>query len=160
MEKFLICSNCSSPIGFPHQPLCLTKSLSVPNVWKKTEYDDKFITFGMNFSFDDIFSPGCRKNILSQIASSCLKQCQVQGREKTALPSVTKSWPGRWIRNKNKKHEIAFKANWHKKARAVCHNVHAPLWKPSIWTPQVNEVQRQQINEPCSNFVCQPEGCN
>src|SRR5690349_4068721 len=57
LEKFLICGNCSTPIGFPHQPLCLTKSLSKPNVWKKTNIDDKFITFSMNFCFNDLIIP-------------------------------------------------------------------------------------------------------
>lgn len=136
MEKFLICNNCSTPIGFPHQPLCLTKSLSKPNVWKKTNFDDKFITFAMDFCFNDLIIPGSRKNILTQIANSCLKQCRASNyrREMPSIPLVTKSWPDRWLRgekNNNKKSD--------KTKHIKAHNVHSPthpcLFKPPIWTP-------------------------
>lgn len=140
MEKFLICGDCSTPIGFPHQPLCLTKSMSTPNIWKKVNFDDKFITFGMNFCFNDLLIPNGRMDILSKIASCCMKQAQVH--EKTSLPLVTNSWPDRWILgNKSKK-----KIKEHKSIKTVHvgHKTH-PINKPSIgkpssiWTPTTSD---------------------
>jgi hypothetical protein len=131
MEKFLICSNCSIPIGFPHKPLCLTKSLIRENVWKKTKYDDKFITFGMKFSFNDIVAPGCRKNILTQIANSCLKQSITQHRhEKLTLPSITKTWPSAWIRDEKDKEKKPMR-----KTYSVPDPGLPPIGNRSIWTP-------------------------
>lgn len=100
MEKFLLCGNCCVPIGFPHQPLCLTESMS--NLWKKTKFDDKFITFGMNFCFDDLITPGCRKNLLTMISNACWKQSMRQRSPKPSLPLMTKSWPKRWLRGDRK----------------------------------------------------------
>lgn len=130
MEKFLLCNNCSTPIGFPHQPLCLTESMS--NIWKKTKFDDKFITFGMNFCFNDFISPESRKNVWMLIANSCWKQNMVQSQPKVSLPLMTKSWPKRWLRGDKKKTEKRAPM----KTRAVYHpQSHQPLFQPSIWTP-------------------------
>ena len=138
MEKFLLCNNCSTPIGFPHQPLCLTKSLSVPSIWKKTRYDDKFITFGMNFCFSEIFKPRCRKNILTQIANSCLKQSITQRHEKTSLSYSTKSWPMRWMRGDKEKKN--------KEKRMQIRTVYGCDQQPSMfssspWTPKASDAQ-------------------
>lgn len=130
MEKFLICSNCSTPIGFPHKPLCLIKSLTTPIVWKKTQYDDKFITFGMKFSFNEIFAPGCRKKILAQIANACFKQSAVQRQDKPSLPLIPKSWPRSWIRD-----EIERKPVQMQKTNSTQGLISPPFLSRSIWTP-------------------------
>lgn len=142
MEKFLICNNCSTPIGFPHQPLCLTKSMSTPNVWKKTNFDDKFITFAMNFCFNDLIIPGSRKNILTQIACSCLKQCGHSNyQEKPSIPLVTKSWPNRWLRGDKHKKPVKVLV----KARNVYIPTHLRLFKPSIWTPKPEDFPSYRV---------------
>lgn len=160
MEKFLICNNCSTPIGFPHQPLCLTKSMSIPNVWRKTKFDDKFITFGMNFRFDELTIPGCRKNILSHIANACLKQCRAEVHEKTSLPLVTKSWPGRWLRGYKSKSETSVKHKPMMKARIAYHPAHSPLFKPSIWTPETSDSSLMMSNNQFSSFSYRHDGFN
>lgn len=140
MEKFLICNNCSTPIGFPHKPLCLTKYLTLPIVWKKTKYDDKFITFGMHFSFNDIFAPGCRKSILSQITSTCFKQSISQRNDKPALSMIPKCWPGAWVRDSKEK---AKKPNPMRKTFSAHNQAFAflPIGNRSIWTPTRSDEQ-------------------
>ena len=154
MEKFLICSNCSTPIGFPHQPLCLTESMS--NIWKKTKFDDKFITFGMNFCFNDLITPGCRKNILMMIANSCWKQSMMQNLPKASLPLVTHSWPKRWLRGDKKKNEKRAPM----KTRPFNHHVHQPLFLPSIWSPHSTDSAVSETNSQFMSFCYQHNGSN
>jgi hypothetical protein len=154
LEKFLICTNCSMPIGFPHKPLCLTKHLTKPNIWKKTKYDDKFITFEMKLSFNDIIAPGCRKNILTQIASSCYKQSNAYFHEKPFLPSITKSWPSAWNRDRKEK-EKAKKPMMTRKIYSAPSQVISPIGNRSIWTPTVND---EQLFKPCQNLAMKKYG--
>jgi hypothetical protein len=163
MEKFLICNNCSSLIGFSHQPLCLTESLSEPNVWKKLKFDDKFITFGMKFCFDDLVAPGCRKNIKSRIISSCLRQWrhQVHARnDSQGLRFTHSAWPHRWTRGKLSKAPVATKINIMKRARSVPHNLNPPLSRPSIWTPQTDESPVFKQNSQLASFTFKYDGIN
>lgn len=136
-----MCENCSTPIGFPHKPFCLTKSLSLPNVWKKTKYDDKFITFGMKFPFSEIIAPGCRKNIMNQIADSCFKQSVSQAHEKPSLPTIAKSWPSSWIRNEKEKKPAQIRRTFYAPAEGV-----VPIGSRSIWTPSGSDEQEWSSN--------------
>lgn len=136
MESFLMCSDCFAPIGFPHQPCCLTGSMSKPNIWKKTCYDDKFITFGMNFCFNDLVRPWNRVNIIENIASVCLKQTQNQDRHSNT--SLSTASGERWTRSFERR-RIFDRAMRDKKFEHKSRSRHSPmrtLFKPSIWTPK------------------------
>lgn len=135
MEKFLICNYCTVPIGFPHQPLCVAKS-TTSNIWRKTKIDDKFITYGMNFCFNDLVVPGCRKNIMMQITNSCGKQKSLHQQQKCAMPLLTRAWPSRWLRssdnrsvnrNQNQRSRITYPVQ-------IAHPIYNPSGKSSIWT--------------------------
>lgn len=151
MEKFLLCNDCSSPIGSPHQPNCLTDAMSPSVIWKKTKFDDKFITFGMNFNFDDIVT-GYRKNILSRLSKTCEKQSKLQGHEKISLPLVTKNWPNRWIRGGKIK-------NKNKQKPAIAHSsfTHPPLTKATVWTPRSNDSFLMSPNFDFTSFAYRPD---
>ncbi|CRK86659.1 CLUMA_CG000495, isoform A [Clunio marinus] len=158
LEKFLICNDCSIPIGFPHKPKCLTKSMSKPIVWKKIKFDDKFITFGMKFSFDDFVAPGSKKNILTQIASSCLKrQNRNVGHEKTSMLLTTKSFPRRWVRSDKSKSSDKNKLP---RSKAVCiARPSPPIFKPSIWTPNQNDSSNlSKVDYEIIGFAFDPNG--
>lgn len=133
MENFLLCNDCASPIGSLHKPNCLANALSPKAIWKKTKFDDKFITFGMNFNFDDI-AMGYRKNILSRLSKTCEKQSKAHEYEKISLPMDTKIWPSRWDRggkNKNK--------NKPKRSIVQASVANPPLTEPTAWTPRSND---------------------
>lgn len=152
METFLICLNCATPIGFPHQPLCLTESMSPVSAWRKTKLDDKFITFGMNFFFGDLIEPECRKQILTQITATCLKQCQVQGQGEVLRPTQD-AWPLRWVRNKVKKREIVFKKIYCQKRKSLVPNHHQCLGRPSIWTPRAVDSPLLELNSGMTSII-------
>lgn len=138
MEKFLLCNNCSTPIGFPHKPQCLTDSLATQNVWKKTNFDDKFITFGMGFCFDDLIMPSCRKNFLGLLENCCNKQNLIGFRSKVSLPLVTNIWPKRWSRDEKSKRLAKPKLA---RPRPTFGVVHPPVFHPSsIWAPTKSEA--------------------
>lgn len=109
LENFLICSGCSSPIGFAHQPHCTgTVATSKSSIWRKTKYDDKFITFGMKFSFYDIVSSEYRHNVIRKsIERACWEQqkqhqLQLQHASSTRKKSqqfISKNWPSLWLRD-------------------------------------------------------------
>lgn len=134
MEDFLLCTNCASPIGFAHKPLCLTKHLSNPILWKKTKVDDKFITFGMNFSFYDMTT--FQKTIMVHIANACLKS-QLKLKDHTEKPSlsvVAKSWSSKWMRGDKKQNE---KPKLMKTRGTISvSKVHQPIFHASAWTPK------------------------
>lgn len=170
MEKFLICGDCSTPIGFPHAPACSSGgngSNELSFVWKKNKVDDKFITFGMQFSFNELIIPGNRKDILTMIGSACVKQhCRnvVRG-EKASFPPATKSWPSRWIRNgekgkignKFRPNQVACRAGNNKLTFPV-HIAHPPIFNPSIWSPTSKDTpQLQQQNFEIVSFSYQPQ---
>lgn len=160
MEKFLICSDCSTPIGFPHQPLCLTEAMSVQNVWRKTKYDDKFITFGMNFCFNDIISPGCGKNILTKISNECLKQSLRTLEVKTSMPLTTKSWPERWMRgDKSSKSATSTKDKPDDSAVSVLTPYANEFFTRSIWAPKKSEsdLLALKATKGFTNFNFHPE---
>ena len=128
MQPFLICHYCCRPIGFSHSPLCIaSKAL----MWKKIEFDDKFITIGMNFSFDELFDPNCKKNILFQIMKSCSQQMQMKPLlNKPILPWNSKNWPGQfagWKSFNSNSDILAIKSLYES-------DVQYPSFT-SIWTP-------------------------
>lgn len=128
MEKFLLCNDCSTPIGSPHQSNCLSASMSPPLIWKKTKFDDKYITLGMNFSFYDI-PLSYRKNILANLSKACDKQNKPI--ERPALSVGNKMWLNRWMRGGKKQCKAK-----PKKSLVVYHpSAHPPLTSPSAWTP-------------------------
>jgi phospholipase C len=102
LESFLICSDCRTPIGFSHHSKCIALSVVKPNIWRKTKYDDKFITYGMKFNFYDIVSPEYRQSIVQKIKKTCWEQ-QIHARHQLlrttkSKPFMSKSWPTRWLR--------------------------------------------------------------
>ena len=161
MEKFLICGNCLTPIGFPHKPLCLTKSLSRPNIWKKTRFDDKLITFGMDFCFNDFISPGCHlSSILTKLNNSCLRQLQAKTQQKPSLPLVTNSWPDRWLRSTKDRS----KERKPMKTVRVSYKTHPivdfkpSIGRPSIWTPTTSDSI--PISSQIASFTFRQDGFN
>lgn len=128
MQPFLICHYCCRPIGFSHSPLCLaSKALA----WKKIAFDDKFITIGMNFSFDELFDPNCKKNILFQIMKTCSQQMQMKALlHKPIIPWNSKNWPGQFAGWKS------FNSNFNNLAIKSLYesDVQYPS-STSIWTP-------------------------
>ncbi|KAG5673233.1 hypothetical protein PVAND_003297 [Polypedilum vanderplanki] len=99
LEKFLICGECNTPMGFTHQLDCSIKQDKVFK-WKKTNFDDKFITFDMKFSFGELFNPKKKKEILKLIQMTINKQGQIGSSPKTSLPiDLKSSWPEKWTRN-------------------------------------------------------------
>jgi hypothetical protein len=139
METFLFCSNCLSPVGFPHKENCLVASMSPRSLWKKTKYDDKFITFGMNFFFDELIKPTIRKNILAQITTSCHKNCQVQCPKITFNPSRD-IWPLFWARSEQEKRQICDKKVGYKKQDLQL-NRHPGLFSPSVFSQTSEDAQ-------------------
>lgn len=108
LESFLICSDCRAPIGFSHHSKCIAISAERANIWRKTKYDDKFITYGMKFNFYDIVSPEYRQSIVQKIKKTCWEQ-QIHARQQLLRTTTTmkskpfmsknvKSWPTRWLR--------------------------------------------------------------
>jgi hypothetical protein len=170
MEKFLICGDCMTPIGFPHAITCSSASNSgneLNFVWKKNKVDDKFITYGMQFSFNELIIPGNRKDILTMIGSACVKQhCKNIARgERASFPPATKSWPSRWLRSGDKAKN--FVGNKLKQNHAVCrvgnskftypvHIAHPPIFNPSVWTPSSKDDSQLQQNYEVVSFSYQP----
>lgn len=140
LEKFLICGECNVPIGFTHQLNCSVREESEKNFkWKKTAFDDKFITFDMRFSFSELFDAPRRKEIIKLIKRSTSKQIRIGNRSKTSLPlSAKSSWPGKWNRGCSKARRVKFSRN--RRAYPV-HIIHPPIFNPSAWTPHTSEVQ-------------------
>ncbi|CAO1434245.1 unnamed protein product [Diamesa hyperborea] len=128
MQPFLICHYCCRPIGFSHLPLCIaTKAI----MWKKIAFDDKFITIGMNFSFDELFDPNCKKNILYQIMKTCSQQMQMKTlHNKPVIPWNSKNWPVQFTGLKSfnsNSNNLAIKSLYES-------DVQLPT-STSIWTP-------------------------
>lgn len=156
MEKFLICGDCTTPIGFPHAITC-SKSDEMNFVWKKNKFDDKFITYGMQFSFNELIIPGNRKDILNMIGSACVKQ-YCKRAEKASFPPASKSWPAKWLRG-NGRNGNKFRPNQpsnrvHNKFTYPVQIAHPPIFNPSIWTPS-NKDNRVERNY--ESFSYQPQ---
>lgn len=160
MEKFLICNNCSTPIGFPHQPLCFTESISKPNIWRKTKYDDKFITFGMHFRFEEITIPECRKDILLHIENACSKQSQFQCREKTSFPLTTRNWPCHWFRGNKDKSKSNATSKPIIQAKIYCHPTRLPLLKSTVWSPTSVETRSKVTSNQFESFTYRHDQSN
>lgn len=171
MEKFLICGDCMTPIGFPHAPTCSSNSNNgneLNFVWKKNKVDDKFITYGMQFSFNELIIPGNRKDILNMIGSACVKQhCKnISRNEKASFPPASKSWPSRWIRssekskncagNKLKQNHSVYRVNSSKFSYPV-HIAHPPIFNPSVWTPSLKDSSQLQENYDVVSFSYQQQ---
>lgn len=150
MEKFLICGDCMTPIGFPHAITCrsnINSSNELNFSWKKNKVDDKFITYGMQFCFNELVIPGNRKDILAMIHNACEKHQNKFGKvTKFSFPPASKSWPLRWMRNGDKNRK--FRVPQHPQLSRSCskltypvHIAHPPIFNPSIWTPTNKEVK-------------------
>lgn len=154
MEKFLICGYCSTPIGFPHQPHCLTKSFSKSIIWKKIYFDDKFVTYGMKVPFNELIFSNNHKGIRTKITECCMNQVRAQGQKKTLLPLVTNSWPDQWVRDKNECKQV----------KAVCAEFEAypnttqSIAKPTIWTPTKSD--ELPGNSQITSFCFRPDKSN
>lgn len=162
LENFLVCNECSSPIGFSHRPQCMsaaTAALSKQSIWRKTKYDDKFITFGMKFSFYDIVSSEYRHNIIRKsIERACWKQQhQLQHeqhasstRRKESQQFIPKNWPSLWIRDDSDQQLLRDRAKKRTKSRpssypetiATSDNANfqpLPLFLVNRWTPHTDD---------------------
>lgn len=148
MEKFLICGDCTTPIGFPHASTC-NNAGNRPNEmnfkWKKSKIDDKFITYAMRFCFNEMITPASKKDIVHLITSACERSKRYGGRKaRASFPPASKSWPLKWIRNTSDKNKSNFKLRHHQqqqiqgrssKFTLPIHIAHPPIFHPSIWTP-------------------------
>lgn len=110
MEKFLLCTNCSSPVGFPHQLLCLTKSMTT-NSSELTDHDGRLITYGMNVCFNDTVIPSQRQNIIATIDNANSSQGKWQIQQKKT--------------KKGKSKPVSFMME---------RNVHLPQENPQAWS--------------------------
>jgi len=156
LEHFLICSECSTPIGFTHQKNCIRKSMTGQSLWRKTKCDDKFITYGMKFNFYDIVSPEYRQNIIEKIKITCWEQ-QVQARNQLhrvgaeSGPSyMSNSWPTRWLRGDGDRNRDEKKENKIPRlsqtmittTSSMKTNLQSPpLFQSSPWTPAQNDTK-------------------
>ena len=165
MEKFLICGYCSTPIGFPHAVTCECESNSnkaneMNFMWRKNKVDDKFITFGMQFSFNEIIMPSNRKDILNMISSTCAKQNLKNSNrfEKVSFPPASKSWPSRWIRGGCKFKQSGSSTSRHgiNKFAYPVQIVHPPIFNPSVWTPSTKDAEQLQNNYEIVSFAYLP----
>jgi len=150
LEKFLICGECNTPIGFTHQPTCSTK-YEMNFMWRKGRIDDKFITYNMKFSFDDLLIPGRRNKIIKMINKTLLGQCQGRHNHKNNPLTLKNSWPLRYVRsgsskNKNKSHQHRNKHSY------PVNMVHQPLFNPTLWTPSNGESVQMMQNYNVISF--------
>lgn len=168
MEKFLICGDCMTPIGFPHVITCSGNNSSTNELsftWKKNKFDDKFITYGMQFCFNELLIPSNRKDIFALINRTCEKQQNKFGKiEKFSFPPASKSWPLRWIRNGGDKsrvnkfrsnsqhfqHQQQVTARSNNKFTYPVHIAHPPIFNPSIWSPSLKDGKSNQNYEVVS----------
>lgn len=172
MENFLICGNCMTPNGFPHAITCSnsrSNKTELNFVWKKNNVDDKFITYGMQFSFDELIIPGYRKDILTMIGSACVKQhCKnIARNEKASFPPASKSWPSKWLRNsekaknfvgnKLKPNQALYRVDSSSKFTYPVHIVHPPIFNPSVWTPSSKDSPLLEQNYDVVSFSYQPQ---
>lgn len=136
LEKFLICG-CNVPIGFNHPPDCNIQH-KPSFTWRKKKFDDKYITYGMKISFNDLIVPGCRKDILTMINKACNKQRN--GRHQLSIAGRT--WPMRWMRGGDKGRGNV-RGNKHQHRGYKFSYPMQPIFNPSIWTP--NEKDTVQV---------------
>lgn len=146
LEKFLICGECNVPIGFVHQCGCSVREENERRFkWKKVARDDKFITFDMRFSFEDLLDPQKRKEIVSLIGRTTSKQIRIGNHEKTSLPLATKSsWPAKWNRAGCRNRRL--KVNSRTRISYPIHIVHPPIFHPSAWTPTRGELLKKFVS--------------
>lgn len=170
MEKFLICGNCDAPIGFPHAIIC-THHPEYPSycnelnfTWKKSQGDDKFITYGMQFNFNElVLPPNERKDIQAMINRACERQQNnnINRIERflstSSMSMLSKSWPLKWMRNGNDKNKNKIRSNLHQQQQVnrnkftyPVHIAHPPLFNPSIWSPSSKDAQSTQSYEVVS----------
>lgn len=154
LEKFLICGDCNTPIGFTHQPTCSTK-YEKSFMWKKWKIDDKFITYSMNCCFDDLIIPGRRNKIIRMINKTLSEQCHVRSQEKTLTPHKN-SWPLRYTRSgsNNIGHVRNRNKSYHHRNRYSypVHITHPPIFNPTVWTPTSYESAQMMQNYDVVNF--------
>lgn len=175
LEIFLICNECLSPIGFSHQPQCMNAT-SKPSIWRKTKYDDKFITFGMKFSFYDIVSSEYRHNIIRKaIESACWEQRQQQQQQqqyehassshKESQQFISKNWPSRWLRDDSDKLRDDKKRGTNSRIRSPYPPTSSsspdnsifqplPLFLLNQWTPLTDDIELLTTNNFISNPNC------
>jgi hypothetical protein len=182
MEKFLICGDCTTPIGFPHESTCNNVSGSANEMnftWRKNKIDDKFITYAMEFSFNELITPASKKDILNVITRACEKQKRQSRRTRVSFPPASRCWPWKWIRNANDRNKHYTKLSQHYQQQKTANRnkvkfpvfiAHPPIFHPSIWTPTKDEdllseyeivsfsYQKQQENEfPSESLVKENE---
>lgn len=154
LEKFLICGDCNTPIGFNHQPTCNTK-YGKSFVWKKRKLDDKFITYNMKCSFDDLIIPGRRNKIIKIINKTLYEQCQVRFNEIPTLPiAIKNSWPVRYSRSGTFGYRVntrTINKSNHYRCRPI-YSVNPPIFNPTVWTPSAHESTEMLKNYNVISF--------
>jgi hypothetical protein len=162
LEKFLICGDCNTPIGFTHQPACNTK-YERSFMWRKRSIDDKFITYNMKCSFDDLVVPGRRNKIIKMINKTVIEQSQVRSNDRTtALPfAIKNSWPLRYTRSgyiyngngriKNKSYQ--HHRNGNNRYTYPVSIIHPPIFNPTVWSPSNDESTQMIQNYDVISFA-------
>lgn len=160
MEKFLICGDCMTPIGFSHTITCSSNSNSSNELnfsWKKNKVDDKFITYGMQFCFNELIIPGNRKDILTMINRACEKQQKKFVKvDRFSFPPASKSWPLKWMRgsgDRNRRfrgYQNPLSSRSGSRMTYPVQIAHPPIFNPSIWTPSTKEPPVNQNFEVVS----------
>lgn len=157
LEKFLICGECNIPIGFTHQPTCNTKS-EMNFMWRKGRMDDKFITYKMKFSFDDLLIPGRRNKIIKELNKAMSEQCQGRNSNKNNPLTLKNSWTLRYVRSGSGGSKYKNKSNQHRNKHTYPVNpVHQPLFHPTVWTPSNCESVEMMPNYNVMCFSYQNE---
>lgn len=156
LENFLICGECNIPIGFTHQPTCNIKD-ETNFMWRRVKYDDKFITYNMKFSFDELLIPSRRHKIIKMLNKTLLEQCQGRNNKNNPL-TLKNTWPLRFVRSGSGGSKNKNKSRQHRnKHRYPVHVVHQPLFHPTAWTPSNGESVQMMQNYNVISFSYRDE---